>query len=282
LLGNKKGWYVVEGAIIANRFRLDEALGQGGMGTVFRGVDLTSGTDVAVKWLKLGLIDQSPQMVERFRREGEVLRALNHPNIIHVVEAVEYNDQHYLIMEYAPGGSVRDLIAEGGPLDLARALEIAIPVADALHSAHELAVIHRDVKPPNILLAVDGSPRLTDFGLARIDYLSRVTEAGQLVGTYSYLSPEAINAEEVDVRADVWSFGVTLFEMLAGENPFQRKTPTQSLVAVVTEPVPDLAAVRPDLPPSLVSLIHGMLVKQRGERIASIQEVRAALQSLLD
>jgi serine/threonine protein kinase len=239
-------------------------------------------TDVAVKWLKLGLIDQSPQMVERFRREGEVLRALNHPNIIHVVGAIEYDDQHFLIMEYAPGGSVRDLIEREGPLVLERALEIAIPVADALHSAHELAVIHRDVKPPNILLAVDGSPRLTDFGLARIDYLSRVTEAGQLVGTYSYLSPEAINAEEVDVRADVWSFGVTLFEMLAGENPFQRKTPTQSLVAVVTEPVPDLAAARPDLPPSLVSLIHGMLVKQRGERIASIQEVRAALQSLVD
>jgi serine/threonine protein kinase len=270
----------VEGTIIANRYRLDEVLGQGGMGTVFRGVDLQSGADVAVKWLKMGLVDQSPQLVERFRREGEVLRALNHPNIIHVVDAIEHSDQQYLIMEYAPGGSVRDLIEQSGPLGLERALEIAIPVADALHSAHQLSVIHRDIKPPNILLVADGSPRLTDFGLARIDYLSRVTEAGQLVGTYSYLSPEAINAEEVDVRADVWSFGVMLFEMLAGENPFQRKTPTQSLVAVVTEPVPDLAAARPDLPPSLVRLIYGMLVKQRDERVASIQEVHTALQSL--
>jgi serine/threonine protein kinase len=158
--------------IIADRFEISDLekdlLGRGGMGDVYRATDTQKGEPVAVKALNPGVVARDPDIVARFVREGEALRQLNHPNIVGMVAAVEEEGQHYLIMEYVGGGSLRDLLAAQGPLPSARVVEIALDLADALTRAHRLGIIHRDLKPANVLLAEDGTPRLTRTALSEM------------------------------------------------------------------------------------------------------------------
>ena len=153
-------------------------------------------------------------------REGEALRRLNHPNIVKVLATVDEDNQHYIVMEYVSGGSLADLLLREPRLPVERVVSIGLELSDALSRAHHLHILHRDIKPANILLAEDGTPRLTDFGLARIGQLPRLTETRSILGTFYYLSPELLEGREVNERSDIWSFGVTLYEMLIGRLPF--------------------------------------------------------------
>ncbi|HEY4723956.1 MAG TPA: protein kinase, partial [Anaerolineae bacterium] len=200
----------------------------------------------------------APDLVERFRREGEMLRKLNHPNIVKVLALVEEGGQHFLVMEYVGGGSL----------------------ADALSRAHHLNVIHRDLKPANILLANDGTPRLTDFGLAHMGNYPPVTVVGQVLGTFQYLSPEACANQPLDERADLWSFGVVLFEMLTGQRPFDGDSPAEIMRAIQHQPVPEVAWYRKETPAPLAELIRHMLMKDRPARIASARLVGAELEAI--
>lgn len=266
---------------IADRFEIGALIGRGGMGDVYRGTDLLTGQPVAVKFLKPEIVSENPELVARFEREGEALRALNHPNIVKMLASVEDDGHRCLVMEYVGGGSLRDLLAQQSRLPVDRVLFIALDLADALTRAHRLKIVHRDIKPANVLLAEDGTPRLSDFGVAHLSDRTRVTETGSLVGTYAYLSPEACRGEELDARTDIWSFGVLLFELLAGQRPFEGSQPAVILTAILTKPVPDLAALRPDAPPALVSLIHAMLDKDRDQRINSVRLVGAQLEAII-
>jgi serine/threonine protein kinase len=156
-----KGEKMISGQIIANRFRLDSLVGQGGIGAVYRGTDTQTGQAVAIKVLGIKTAAGNPANVERFAREAEALRALNHPSIVEVLATASEEDKQYLVMEYVPGGSLRDMLNREGRLGIAKSLEIALDLADALTRAHRLQIIHRDIKPENILLAEDGTPRLT-------------------------------------------------------------------------------------------------------------------------
>ena len=153
-----------------------EEIGRGGMGEVYVATDTQSGETVAVKVLKPEVLEEDPTLLERFEREGQALRRLNHPNIVKMLSNLEENGQHYIIMEYVSGGSLHDAMKETGQMPLERALEIVLDLADALTRAHRLKIIHRDIKPPNVLLTEDGTPKLTDFGVARLDDRSRMTE----------------------------------------------------------------------------------------------------------
>ncbi|TEU18704.1 MAG: hypothetical protein E3J21_05315 [Anaerolineales bacterium] len=280
--------------LIANRFEISDPekdlLGRGGMGDVYRATDTQTGEPVAVKALSPGVVARDPDIVERFVREGQALRQLNHPNIVSMVAAVEEEGQHYLVMEYVGGGSLRDLLEAQRPdrsarpvrsLPSTRALEIALDLADALTRAHRLGIIHRDLKPANVLLAEDGTPRLTDFGIAHVADSPRLTETGILVGTVDYLSPEACNGEPLDARADIWAFGVLLYEMLSGERPFTGETLTAKLTAILRQPVPDLAQLAPSTPDTLVDLVYRMLEKDRQQRIPSVRLVGTELEAIL-
>ncbi|MFN8374895.1 MAG: serine/threonine-protein kinase [Anaerolineae bacterium] len=203
--------------LIGTRYRLDEKVGQGGMGTVYRGLDTQTGEMVAVKQLQAAAVASEPGVLERFSREGEALRQLNHPNIVKRLAAVEENGGHYLVMEYVAGGDLYSLLRREGKLPIQRILEIGLDLADALTRAHRLQIVHRDLKPANVLLAEDGTPRLTDFGVAFIASKERVTGTGVAVGTLDYLSPESLKSDVIDTRTDIWSFGVMLFEMLTGK-----------------------------------------------------------------
>jgi len=168
-----------------------------------------------------------------------------------------------------------------GFLPITRALQIALELADALARAHHLGVIHRDLKPANVLLAEDGTPRLTDFGHAHVAASPRLTRTGALVGSVGYLSPEACNGEPLDPRADIWSLGVLLFEMLTGELPFVGDSLIAAVTAILTQPVPELAQRCPDVPEALADLVRRMLQKERDRRVPSARQVGAELESIL-
>jgi len=277
--------------LIAGHFEISDPesdlLGRGSMGEVYRATDIQTGKIVAVKALDPKVIARDPGILERFVREGHALRKLNHPNIVHMVAAVEDEAAtpsgvaHYLVMEYVPGGSLYDLLQAQVRLPIQRVLEIALDLADALTRAHHLGIIHRDLKPANVLLANDGTPKLTDFGIARVTDSPRLTQTGVLIGTINYLSPESCEGKTIDERGDIWSLGVMLYEMLSGELPFGGETVIAILQAILTQPVPDLAERCPDAPEALMDLIYRMLEKDRQQRVPSARLVGAELEAIL-
>ena len=273
---------MTERQAVAGRYKIIEYIDQGAMGAVYRGEDTHTGAAVAIKELKQEIVATDPSLVDRFRREGEALRKLNHPNIVRMLDAVEEDGRHYLIMQYVGGGSLRDLINSEAQLSTERVLDIALDLADALTRAHHLKIIHRDLKPANVLIDDNGTPLLTDFGLAHLGGRTRVTETGAIIGTYAYLSPGACRGEELDGRADIWAFGVILYELLAGRRPYLEKQPAALLSAILTKPVPNLAELRPDLPEALVSLVQQMLEKDRDKRIRSARLVGATLEAITE
>ena len=271
-----------EPQVIAGRYRIEQQIGQGGIGQVFYGTDLQTNEPVAIKALKPHVVQQNPNILERFRREGEALKELDHPSIVKMLAAFEDEGKHYIVMEYVSGGSLSDLLKEQGKLPLERVLYIALDLCDALTRAHRLRIIHRDIKPANILLAPDGTPRLTDFGAARLEKMDQLTREGGVVGTVSYLSPEACKGEPTDARIDIWAFGILLFEMMTGKRPFDRPETLATVLAIVKEPLPDLMALWPEAPPKLVSLIYRMLEKDPEQRVASMRIVGAELEAVIE
>jgi len=270
--------------VIANRFEINDLekdlLGRGGMGIVYRATDRESGEAVAVKTLDSAVLSTEPNVLERFRREGEALRQLDHPNIVKYITAIESYGQHYMVMEYVEGGSLQDVIAKQGHLPNQRVIEIGLALADALERAHQLGIIYRDLKPANVLLAKDGTPRLSDFGIAHLADKAHLTQSGVLIGTMNYLSPEAFGRETLDARTDIWAFGVLLFEMLTGRQPFADKNITAKIAAILTQPTPDLTQYNSDVPEALADLIYRMLEKDREKRIASARLVKDELEAI--
>jgi serine/threonine protein kinase/predicted ATPase len=256
-------------------YQLGNELGAGGMGTVYRGTDERTRDTVAIKRLKPEIA--TPETIERFRREGEALRDLNHPNIVKLLDMFEYEGQHYLVMDYVSGGDLSQLIATGD-IPLETVLTLSIDLADALTRAHKLDIIHRDLKPENVLIGDDGVLRLTDFGIARIGSQGRVTETDLVMGTLPYMPPEAFDDVSIDTRYDVWAFGVILFELLAGQRPFD----DNGLIAnILSAPLPDLEALCPDAPIALVDLVYRMLERNIDARIPSVRHAGAALEDIL-
>jgi DNA-binding NarL/FixJ family response regulator len=266
--------------MVAQRFLIGALLGGGAVGSVYQGVDTLSGEQVAIKVLRQDLTADMPELIERFRREGEALRRLNHPNIVKILAFVEEQGQHYLIMEYVSGGSLAGLLKRQPQLQLVQVVAITLEVADALARAHHLEILHRDIKPANILLAEDGTPRLTDFGLARLGNYPAITAVGSVLGTFQYLSPEAFYSQDLDPRADIWSLGMVLYEMLTGQVPFGGNTPGEILWAINNQPLPDPSRWRIDAPAALVELLKRMLMRDRSLRIASARQIGAELEKI--
>jgi predicted ATPase len=266
--------------IVGNRYELTEKIGVGGMGIVYRGSDTQTGQLVAIKELKVDVIQDNPELIARFAREGEILRALNHANIVKLLAMLEDTGKQYLVMEFVAGGSLAEMLSRSKKLDTARVLNIALDLADALTRTHRLNILHRDLKPANVLMAEDGTPRLTDFGVAKWGN-SALTLENHLVGTLGYLSPEALNGESLDERSDLWAFGVMMFEMLTGKHPFPAEHFGAQIAAILLNPLPDLEDLSPDSPIALVDLVYRMLEKDRHRRISSARLIGAELEAIL-
>jgi serine/threonine-protein kinase len=271
--------------LIGNRFQLGDIIGMGGMATVYRAIDTQTNETVAIKHLKREVIQQDPGIVGRFEREGEALRRLNHPNIVKILGTIIEDDQHYVVMEYVGGGDLNDLIhdhrKDGTAIPIQRILEIALDLSDALTRAHRLKIIHRDIKPANVLVADDGTPRLTDFGVAHFSDSTQMTKTGALIGTLAYLSPEACSGEPLDGRADIWSFGVLLYELLTLRRPFDASNTAALITSILNKNPVDVATLRPDTPSELVYLLHQMLAKDPDDRIATARLVGAELEAII-
>jgi NarL family two-component system response regulator LiaR len=268
----------MEKKLIGGRFEPGTLIGAGATGSVYDGLDTHTGEKVAIKALRPELIAEMPELLERFRREGEALRKLNHPNIVKVLATIDEAENHYIVMEYVGGGSLADLIRQQPFLSFDRTVAIALELADALTRAHHLDILHRDIKPGNVLLAGDGTPRLTDFGLAHMGNYPALTTAGSILGTFNYLSPEVCYNQKLDPRSDIWSFGVVLYEMLTGQLPFTGDSPFEIIQAILHQPLPDPTWYRKDIPVQLTSLLQKMLMKDTLARIGSARLVGAELE----
>jgi eukaryotic-like serine/threonine-protein kinase len=266
------------GRVLGGRYELKQLLGSGGMGDVWRGHDRRLDRPVAIKVLAgEGLSD--PTAMERFEREARVVARLMHPNVVAVHDFGTEDRDPYLVMELVEGASVAAML-EHGPLPLDRAMAIGAQTCDGLSAAHAAGVIHRDVKPANLILTPSGVLKICDFGIARLQDAagaSRLTGPAVVVGSSSYMAPEQINNEPVDARTDLYGLGCTLYAMLAGTPPFAGDDPLAVAHWQVTLPPTPLQTRRPDVPPALAGLVHEMLAKAAADRPADAVEVRSRL-----
>jgi beta-lactam-binding protein with PASTA domain/predicted Ser/Thr protein kinase len=263
--------------VLAGRYEIETLLGQGGMARVFRGTDSVLDRTVAIKVLSPQFADDD-QFVARFRREAQAAAGLNHPNIVGVYDTGDQGDVHFIVMEYVEGRTLRDVIRADGPLHPERAAEIGEAVARALSSAHQAGIVHRDIKPGNIMLTRDGEVKVMDFGIARTSTGDTLTQTAAVLGTASYLSPEQAQGLPVDTRSDIYSLGCVLYEMLTGRAPFIGDSPVAiAYMHVKEDPVPP-SQLNEDVPPTLDAVVLKCMAKNPANRYETAEELRADLE----
>ena len=257
--------------LLAGKYRLMEVIGHGGMGVVYKAEDLKLKRPVAIKFLPREL-SSNPEARERFLQEARAAAALSHPNICTIHEVDESGDKPFIVMEYVEGENLREKIKKG-PLPIEEAMCIAIQAAEGLEKAHQKGIVHRDVKSANLMVTASDQVKIMDFGLAKMRGGTAFTKEGTTLGTVAYMSPEQARGEKVDGRTDIWSLGVVLYEMLAGELPFQGERDVSVLYSIVHEDPKALKDKKPPVPPELQQVIGRALNKNPDSRYQSATEM---------
>jgi eukaryotic-like serine/threonine-protein kinase len=267
--------------VLSGRYRLDSKLGSGGMSTVYLAQDEVLDRPVAVKLLHREISEEADQL-ERFRREARTAARLSHPNLVGVIDAGEDEGRPYIVFEYVPGDTLKQRIQAQGPLPVDEAVAYAIEIGRGLIAAHGRKLVHRDVKPQNVLIDPDGRAKVTDFGIARSMESAGLTATGRVLGTTDYVSPEQAMGEDVDERSDVYSLGIVLYEMLVGDVPFQAETQVGVAMKHVNEPLPDVLVERPDVSAAVASVIDRSTTKDPRDRYNSVGEMVRDLEATLE
>ncbi|MEV7093004.1 Stk1 family PASTA domain-containing Ser/Thr kinase [Amycolatopsis sp. NPDC051045] len=268
--------------LLSNRYELGETLGYGGMSEVHHGHDVRLGREVAIKILRADLA-RDPQFQERFRREAQNAAALNHPAIVAVYDTGEANTDFgplpYIVMEYVEGRTLRDIVKTEGPMSQKRAMEVMADVCAALDFSHRHGIVHRDVKPANVMITKNGAVKVMDFGIARAmhDGQSAMTQTAAVIGTAQYLSPEQARGESVDARSDVYAAGCVLYELITGEPPFTGDSPVAVAYQHVREDPNPPSSVNPAVAPELDAVVLKALAKGPANRYQSAAEMRSDL-----
>ena len=255
----------------SRRYEIVRELGQGNMGVVFDAVDHVLDRPVALKQLPAWLATEA-DFVARFQQEARALARLSHPHIVQVYDFFEAQGRIFMVLERVAGGDLARKIAREGAFDVAAAADLGVKMAGALGYAHEQGIVHRDFKPSNVLVTEDGTPKVTDFGLAKIARSSTLTQEGAVLGSPLYMSPEQAAGKPADLRSDIYALGVTLYELLTGRTPFSGDT-AQVLAQQITQPPPAPRAFNPDLPEELQRHLLSMLAKDPGARPVTMQHV---------
>ncbi|MFC1629577.1 serine/threonine protein kinase, partial [Gemmatimonadota bacterium] len=263
-----------------DRYEIIEKLGEGGMGAVWKATDTTLGRSVALKTLSPHLAD-SADARERFLREAQAASALNHPNITTVHDLLETADRTFICMECIDGTTLRDRV-RSGPIPVVEAIDIISQVADALASAHEQGVLHRDIKGANIMVDKKGRAKLMDFGLAHLEERTQLTKTGTTMGTVSYSSPEQLTGGVYDARSEIWSLGVVLHELLSGTLPFQGNSEGEIIQAVLNNEAPLLSTLSSYIPSGPEAIVFQMLQKNPDDRYQSVSDLQRDLITLAE
>ncbi len=269
------------GTMLSGRYRLESKLGSGGMSTVYLAVDETLGRHVAIKVIHQEIADQQDQL-ERFRREARAVAQLSHPNLVGVIDAGEEGGRPYIVFEYVPGQTLKQRISSEGRLPLDEATAYAIEIGRGLQAAHQARLIHRDVKPQNVLIDPEGRAKITDFGIALSLESHGLTATGRVLGTTDYVSPEQAMGKEIDPRTDVYSLGILLYEMLTGEVPFKAETQVGVAMKHVNETVPSVQRRRPDASAVLAGTVEKATAKEPKDRYRDMNDFLGDLEHALE
>jgi len=269
------------GDVLSDRYEVEELLGTGGMSSVFRAHDRLLERKVALKVLH-SHHTADEEYVERFRREARAVATLSHPNIVTVIDRGEHEGRQFIVFEYVEGENLKQLILRRGAMPVSTALELAMQIAHGLSFAHQRGLIHRDVKPQNVLMNGDGRAKVTDFGIARsLDVNRGMTQTGTVLGTSDYIAPEQAQGQRVDEHTDVYSLGVVLYELLLNELPF----PGENFVAIamrhINEAPPSIRDKRPDVPPRVEAAVHRAMAKDPEARFQTMGDFGRELEACL-
>jgi eukaryotic-like serine/threonine-protein kinase len=277
------------GTLLGGRYRLDAEIGRGGMSTVYRAFDTVLERPVAIKLMHREIASDADQL-ERFRREARAVAQLNHPHIVTVIDAGEELSPDggrppecapYIVLEYIEGETLKDVIRREGQLEIPRAIAYALEIARALEAAHERMIVHRDVKPQNVLIGAEGGAKITDFGIARSLTEEGLTVAGRVLGTTDYVSPEQALGQPVTGQSDIYSLGVVLYEMLTGEVPFRGESPVAVAMRHVREEVPDVQHLRPEVSAATAAVVDRAVDKDLGRRFPDAHTMARELEEVL-
>lgn len=258
--------------MIAERYRLVSSLGEGGMADVYLAIDTILNREVAVKILR-GELCNDPIALLRFQREANAASKLNHPNVVDVYDVGEYKNNHYIVMEYIRGRTLKQLLSQRGALDKEEAVDIMIQLASAVQHAHENHIIHRDIKPQNILVKDDGTIKITDFGIALAHDAIQLTQNDAVLGSAHYLAPETTKGEPATNLIDIYALGIVFYELLCGTVPFKGENPVQIALKHLREEIPSVREFNPTLPQSIENIITKATVKKKELRYQSAQEM---------
>lgn len=270
------------GTTLSDRYRLEARIGAGGMSTVYRAVDETLQRQVAVKLMNREVAPaEAVDRLERFRREARAVAQLSHPHVVGVIDAGEDEARPYIVFEYIDGENLKQRIQRQGQLPITEALAYAIEIARALGAAHARHIVHRDVKPQNVLIDEQGSAKVTDFGIARMLDEHGLTDDGRVLGTTDYVSPEQALGHPVTGQSDLYSLGVVLYEMLTGEVPFKGENQVAVAMKHVREALPDVQSKRPEVSAALAAVVDTATAKRQPDRYASDAELIGALEDVL-
>lgn len=256
------------GKILGNRYRILELIGEGGMALVYKAEDSLLCRAVAVKVLRPQYASDA-EFVERFHRESKAAASLSHPNVVNIFDVGKDDDLDYIVMEYIPGNNLKDVIKRNAPMSVEQALDITRQICEALHHAHQRNIIHRDIKPHNILVTPEGQIKVTDFGIARAISASSFTQTGMVVGSVQYSSPEQVKGGVVGPQSDIYSLGCVLYELLTGTIPFQGDTSISIAMQHLQGNLIPIRELRPDIPAGVAKIVDQAMAKEITERYPS-------------
>lgn len=266
--------------MIAGRYMLVTSLGEGGMADVYLAIDTILNREVAIKILR-GELSNDPVTLLRFQREANAVSKLNHPNVVEVYDVGEFEGKHYIVMEYIRGRTLKQLISQRGALHKEEALNIMIQLTNAVEHAHENNIIHRDIKPQNVLIKDDGTVKITDFGIALAHDAVQLTQSDAVLGSAHYLAPETTRGEVPTNQIDIYALGIVFYELLTGNVPFRGDNPVQIAMKHLREEVPSVRDFNPTLPQSIENIISKATVKNRKQRYLSAREMLDDLETCL-
>ena len=266
--------------IIAERYELLDVIGRGGMADVYLANDTILNRTIAIKILRTSLA-KDPVYIARFQREASAAAALSHKNIVEIYDVGEDNDQYYIVMEYVPGRTLKELIAKRGALHVMEAIDIMKQVLSGTARAHQMGIIHRDLKPQNILVTDSGTAKIADFGIASIQSLTQFTQTDVIMGSLHYLAPELARGEKATVQSDIYALGIVFYELLRGQVPFNGESPVNIALKHMQEELPSLREFNPSIPQSVENIVIKATAKNLNDRYKNASEMLEDLQTCL-